>query len=222
VSTTFANLVEPAAALSDGWDRLWAQAWRIWVDGGWAMIPIAIDAAVLFGLGVSVWLRLRAKGNRAVPEKIWRLWIEHPAHREGPIGDLLHVVTDAKTLEQSAALFAGVRAAEIAPFERDLKLMKVCIAIGPLLGLLGTVTGMLATFTALSTGSGGDQTMAAIARGISEALITTETGLVVALPGLFFHYQLAREKERYAAFLAHLETVCTQMLYRRLRREHAA
>jgi biopolymer transport protein ExbB len=186
------------------------------------MVAIALVALLLFGLGTSVWLRLRAKGHRAVPEKIWRLWIEHPSHREGPIGTLMDAVTGATTIEQSAAAFGGVRAAEIAPFERDLKLMRVCIAVGPLLGLLGRVTGMLATFGALATGAGGEQTMAAVARGISEALITTETGLVVALPGLFLHYQLLRGKERYAAFLAHLETVCTQALYRRLRRGHAA
>jgi hypothetical protein len=78
---------------------------------------------------------------------------------------------------------------------------------------------MLATFGALATGSGGDQTMAQIAAGISEALITTETGLVIALPGLFFHYQLTRKYERYKAFLAHLETVATQSLHRRLARE---
>lgn len=214
-------VLDPAGAASR-WQALWQQAWEIWLAGGWAMVAIALDALVLFGLGTSVWLRLRAKGHRAVPEKLWRLWIEHPSHREGPIGRLLDVVTGAVTIPESAAAFAGLRTAEIAPFARDLKLMKVCIAIGPLLGLLGTVTGMLATFAALATGSGGEQTMAAVASGISAALITTETGLVVALPGLFFHYQLTRQKERYAAFLAHLETVCTQNLYRRLRCERAA
>jgi len=97
-------------------------------------------------------------------------------------------------------------------------MMKICVSAAPLLGLLGTVTGMLTTFGALSTGAGGDKTMSMVAGGISEALITTETGLVVALPGLFFQYQLGRTYERYKAFLAHLETVCTQSLYRRLRR----
>jgi biopolymer transport protein ExbB len=59
--------------------------------------------------------------------------------------------------------------------------------------------------------------MALIASGISEALITTETGLVIALPGLFFQYQLARRHQGYRAFLAHLETVCSQALRRRPR-----
>ena len=201
---------------------VWLQAWGIWVAGGWAMIPIALDAAVMFGVGASVWLRLRARGFRSVPEKVWRLWLDHPDHREGPIGELIDAATDAETIEGSAAVFASLRTSEIAPFARDLKVMKVCIATGPLLGLLGTVTGMLGTFDALATGSGGDKTMAAVAKGISEALITTETGLVVALPGMFFQYQLARQKDRYAAFLAHLETVCTQHLYRRLKRQQVA
>ena len=83
-----------------------------------------------------------------------------------------------------------------------------------LVGLLGTVMGMLTTFDALATGSGGDKTMGMIAGGISEALITTETGLVVALPGLFFQYWLMRQFERYRAFLAHLESVLTQHGYR--------
>jgi len=201
---------------------LLAKAWSIQLAGGWAMAPIAVVAMVMFGLAASIRLRLFATRFTAVPEQVWRLWIEHKDHREGRLGELLGVVADAPSLATSAAAFAGVRGAELAPFERDLKLMKVCIAVGPLLGLLGTVTGMLATFQALASGAGGDQTMAAVARGISEALITTETGLVVALPGLFVHYQLARRKERYAAFLAHLETVCAQHLYRRLQRERAA
>ena len=77
--------------------------------------------------------------------------------------------------------------------------MKVTVSTAPLLGLLGTVTGMLATFDALAAGSGGDKTMDLVAGGISEALITTETGLVIALPGLFFQFILARKRERYDA-----------------------
>ena len=93
--------------------------------------------------------------------------------------------------------------------------MKVCVSAAPLVGLLGTVMGMLETFSALSSGGGGDQTMVKIAAGISEALITTETGLVIALPGLFFQYLLVRGFEGYKAFLVRFETVFTQSFYRR-------
>jgi biopolymer transport protein ExbB len=198
--------------------ELWGRAAGLWLAGGWCMPPIALTAFALFALGFHVQLRLRAKGFLAVPESKWRRWLDAPEERRGPIGRLLARVSGARTLAQMGQDFAEVRAAEVAPFARDLRVMKVCIGAAPLLGLLGTVTGMLATFEALSSGSGGEETMALVAKGISEALITTETGLVVALPGLFFLYQLTRKFERYQAFLAHVETVCTQNLYRRLQR----
>ncbi len=201
---------------------LWQQAVSIWVSGGSSMIALAIDGLFMFALGIHIYLKLKEKGYQSVPEKVWRHWVNHPDERRGTIGGLLDQVDGAHDLEQMAAFFQELQVVEISPFERDLKVMKVCVAAAPLLGLFGTVTGMLATFGALATGSGGEKTMAMIASGIFEALITTETGLVLALPGIFFQYQLSRENERYKAFLAHLETVCTQKLYRHLCKEKGA
>jgi biopolymer transport protein ExbB len=123
----------------------------------------------------------------------------------------------ARGIADSALVFEGVRTTELPGFERDLKVMKICVGTAPLLGLFGTVTGMLATFNALAQGSGGEKTMGMIAKGISEALITTETGLVVALPGLFFHYYLSRGYERYKTFLARVEAACGQAHWKRVR-----
>ena len=211
-----------AAATEGGFAELFANAASIWMRGGWAMWAIGANALILFGIGAHAFLRLSGKRYRAVSEKTWRLWIEHAKHREGKIGRLLDLVTAANTIEEQHGLFRGVRGAELAPVNRDLKVMRVCIAAAPLLGLLGTVTGMLETFGALATGSGGDKTMAAISKGISEALITTETGLVVALPGLFFQYLLSRMRDNYDAFLQRLENVCLQDLVRRQRGRRVA
>jgi biopolymer transport protein ExbB len=201
---------------------LWFHAREIWLAGGWGMVAIALDALVLFTLGFHVWLRLREKGFLSVPQKTWRHWLAVPAERKGPIGEMLDFVTGARSLDALATSFKGLRKSEVAPFERDLRLIRICVGVAPLLGLFGTVAGMLYTFDALAQGSGGEKTMGLVAKGISEALITTETGLVVALPGLFFQYQLTRKFERYKAFLAHLETVCAQKLYRDLRAREAA
>lgn len=186
------------------------------------MVALTLNALILFGLGMHIHLALNEKGFQSVPEKTWRHWINHPEERKGPIGDLLDFVTGGTSLKQTAIFFDELRSTEIVPFSRDLRVMKICVSSAPLLGLLGTVTGMLATFGALASGSGGDKTMGMIADGISEALITTETGLIIALPGLFFQYQLTRGHERYKSFLAHLETVCTQDQYKRLKKEGAA
>ncbi len=68
------------------------------------------------------------------------------------------------------------------PYERQLRLLRALIAAAPLLGLLGTVKGMIATFITL--GRHGTTSMELLSVGISAALITTQVGLVVALPGL--------------------------------------
>ncbi|WP_022667521.1 MotA/TolQ/ExbB proton channel family protein [Desulfospira joergensenii] len=71
-----------------------------------------------------------------------------------------------------------------------LALISVLAAMAPLLGLLGTVTGMITTFDVLATfGTGNAKAMAG---GISEALITTQTGLIVAIPGLYMKGFLER------------------------------
>ena len=68
--------------------------------------------------------------------------------------------------------------------------------------------------------------MGFIASGISEALLTTETGLLVALPGIIFQYKLAREHQQYKAFLAQLKPFVHSAFIKRcvvvvrLRKEH--
>jgi biopolymer transport protein ExbB len=198
---------------------LWKQAVAIWLSGGWAMPALAVNALVMFTLGMHVYFRLCERGYRSVSERTCRYWIDQPTERRGPVGELLDFVTGSSSLKQNAVFFDELRTTEIAPFERDLRVMKVCVSAAPLLGLLGTVTGMLATFGALASGSGGEKTMGLVAEGISEALVTTETGLIIALPGLFFQYQLSRRLDRYKAFLAQLETMCTQKLYKTLHKQ---
>ncbi len=212
------NLLELLEKLQGQVLVLWHQALEIWDSGGWAMIAIAVIAMVMFSMGMHVYLGLRKKHFSDVPENVWRRWIDRPQERRGPIGELLDFVEGGESTRDKAVAFEQLRTTEAQPIERDLRVMKICVSAAPLVGLLGTVTGMLATFGALSGGSGGDKTMNLVAKGISEALITTETGLVIALPGLFFQYHLADRFARYKAFLAHMETVCNQSLFRRLSR----
>ena len=74
---------------------------------------------------------------------------------------------------------------EIPPLERSHSFIKLLAATSPLLGLLGTVTGMILTFQAISLYGSGDPKL--MASGISQALVTTVLGLVVAIPLLFGH-----------------------------------
>ncbi len=214
VPVTLENLPETLASV-------WEQATEIWASGGWAMIAIAVIGVVMFGMGVHVLLSLRKTGFRSVSEATWRDWIDNPDQRRGPVGRMLDFVADDESLDTTERHFDQLRKTRTLPFERDLRVMKTFVSAAPLVGLLGTVTGMLSTFGALASGSGGEKTMGMIAEGISEALITTETGLVIALPGLFLQYYLTRNFDRYKAFLEQLESVCMQVAYRRQRERRA-
>jgi biopolymer transport protein ExbB len=198
-------------------NRLLEQALETWSAGGWAMGPLAVNSLILFVIGFNLWLTFSARSFERLPEAAWRRWIAAPRERRGRLGRLLDFVMGAPDLKEMGVRFNELRTTEIAPFARDLRFMKICVGTAPLLGLLGTVTGMLTTFHALASGSGGQKTMDLVAGGISEALITTETGLVIALPGLFFQFHLAKQRDRHEAFLAHLETACAQHLYRQAR-----
>ncbi|MFA6810861.1 MAG: MotA/TolQ/ExbB proton channel family protein, partial [Desulfoplanes sp.] len=82
---------------------------------------------------------------------------------------------------------------EIPPMERFLATLNVLAAIAPLLGLLGTVTGMISTFQVITLYGTGDPRM--MSGGISEALITTQLGLSVAIPIMIVHHFLQRRVE---------------------------
>jgi len=91
--------------------------------------------------------------------------------------------------------------------ERYLNVIAVTASVAPLLGLLGTVTGIIKTFDLMRVFGAGDPKP--LISGISEALITTELGLVLAIPALVIHAFLAR---KVAAVMAHIEKLSVALL----------
>ncbi|MDI6786734.1 MAG: MotA/TolQ/ExbB proton channel family protein [bacterium] len=82
---------------------------------------------------------------------------------------------------------------ELPNLDKYIPIINVLAAAAPLLGLLGTVNGMITTFDVISIwGTGSPKSLAG---GISEALITTQVGLIVAVPGLFAAFQLQKKAE---------------------------
>ena len=109
------------------------------------------------------------------------------ANTNNPLGRVL-VVADENPNMDTESLELKLNEAvlkEIPNLENSLTLIKIIAAVAPLLGLLGTVTGMIITFQAITIfGAGDPKTMAS---GISSALITTVLGLIVAIPTLLAH-----------------------------------
>lgn len=91
--------------------------------------------------------------------------------------------------------------------EKWLPLIAVTAATAPLLGLLGTVTGMIKTFNLITVFGTGDAR--ALSGGISEALVTTEFGLIVAIPALVVHALLQRRAQ---GILSHLENTAVAFI----------
>ncbi|WP_031434311.1 MotA/TolQ/ExbB proton channel family protein [Methylomarinum vadi] len=93
---------------------------------------------------------------------------------------------DTETLE---LLLDEAITREVPALEKGVSMIKLLAAVAPLLGLLGTVTGMIATFQSISLFGTGDPKL--MASGISQALVTTMLGLCVAIPLLFLHSLVA-------------------------------
>lgn len=206
-------LRETASSITGDKESVVGAAFEFAAKGGWAMSVLGVISLFIFVVGFGVLFRLRAKGGRGMREEIWRSWIVDAGEREGAVGEMFDSVSDVighgggATVEDA---FEDIRIRELRPFDRDLRLMNTAVGASPLVGLLGTVTGMLSTFAGLAGGSGGEKTIDMVAAGISEALYTTETGLLVALPGMFFHYYLSRRFARLQSFVDHVEVVWSQ------------
>lgn len=109
----------------------------------------------------------------------------------GPVASVLSTAIALRELPGDE-LKEGVNEAilkEVPRLERFLSALSTMVGIAPLLGLLGTITGLMKLFNVISEGEIGNS--AALSSGIAEALITTATGLIIAIPFLAIHNWLA-------------------------------
>ncbi len=147
----------------------------------------------MLGLSILLWI--------LILERYWFICVTHRKSLDGVVSEWL------KRKERKSWTAKRIREALISEnastLQQSLFLIKTLTAVLPLLGLLGTVTGMIQTFDVMTRfGTGNVRGMAG---GISEALITTMAGLVTAISGLFFSADLRRraasETEKMAELL---------------------
>jgi biopolymer transport protein ExbB len=185
---------------------------EIWVAGGWVMIPLAVLSVMIYTLAARMILYFNRRGYGKVAANQWQSWVENPRLGEGELGEIIrYTQDDVRTPDDIHCRFAEVIGAKIPSIDRRLSTLNTLIAAAPLLGLLGTVFGMLVTFKALAVGGGKVTDM--MAAGISQALFPPEVGLCVALPGLMLVQFIKRKRHEYEAFLAQLES-CTIQYYK--------
>jgi len=169
--------------------------------GGWLMLPIIACSVVATTIVAERLWTLRR--GRVLPKNlVAQIWKMHRkgnltnAHintlRQGsPLGRILAagLVNRFHSREVMKEAIEEVGRQVVFELERYLNTLGTIASIAPLLGLLGTVVGMIKVFSAIVTAGVGNPTV--LAGGISEALITTAAGLSVAIPTLMFHRYFA-------------------------------
>jgi len=162
--------------------------------GGWLMAPIILCAVLALGIILERFWTLQQ--NKVIPDdltaRVWA-WVKNgqldhekiqSLHQGSPLGQILAVGLlnrdrDRTVMKES---IEDTGRHVVHELERYLDTLGTVAAISPLLGLLGTVIGMVKVFTAITTHGVGNP--AVLAGGIAEALITTAAGLTVAIPAL--------------------------------------
>lgn len=173
--------------------------------GGALMVPLAIlGIFIYFTLFEIVVYFSNNDYYNSNPDE-WEHWIDAPEEAQGAVGDILkYAQHKIETTGDVRDRMDEVRNVHFSRIDGRVKFAAILVGTAPLTGLLGTVTGMLSTFSGLAVSSGGS-TVDMVAGGISEALITTQTGLVLAIPGYIMLNIVKRKRDQMDAFCTQVE-----------------
>lgn len=192
------------------------------LQGGVLMIPLAVCSLVVFALAVERSVALRR--GRIIPRPFVRRFTEcvqdgQLSYDEAleicdefdcPVAEVFHATVKRwgrPTVEvEQAVMDAGERVAD--GLRRYLRLFHAVSNVAPLLGLLGTVLGMIEAFESLSS-AGSNSAADMLASGISQALITTAAGLSVAIPAYLAYIYFSARADRY---LVEIDSLCQRVV----------
>ena len=188
------------------------------MDGGWMMLPLLICSIAMVAVIIDRSRAFRAAG-KLDPKKLREQVVgqvvagdiagamESCRQSEGPVAAVLLVGLEKfvklyQKEKTEADIEAGVTKAmeDFAPkamagLEQRLGSMVLVASISPLIGMCGTVTGMINSFSVMAEAAGLDP--GAVAGGISEALITTAAGLIIAIPGVVAYNMFQKKVEEW-------------------------
>ena len=179
--------------------------------GGWLMLPILVCSVIAAAISVERCWTLRAEqvAPANLLAQVWA-WIknnelDNQRFRElrdgSPLGQILAagIASHRRGREAMKESIEEVAGHVVHELERYLNALGTIAAVTPLLGLLGTVIGMIKVFAAIRLEGTGNT--AVLAGGISEALITTAAGLTVAIPSLFFYRFFMRKVDKLVVYM---------------------
>ena len=201
-------------------------------EGGWVMLPIIIcSVAAVSIIAERIWaLRRQRICPRQLVEQIWQ-WAQRghldvarvTALRAGsPLGQVLAAglmnIQHSREIMKESIEEAGRHV--VLELERYLNTLGTIAAVTPLLGLYGTVLGMIKIFSSISNSGVGNP--AVLAGGISEALFTTVAGLTVAIPSLMAHRYFQRRVDELVSTMEQEALKMVEILHGERERETGA
>ncbi|MBJ9984983.1 MotA/TolQ/ExbB proton channel family protein [Acinetobacter sp. S40] len=196
--------------------------WELVKAGGWLMLPLILCSIFTVAISIERFVRLKrslvlpnalmSSSSHSVDQVIDQLEQNEPLQKS-PLGRILKAGMDNQALgEQFAKAQMEVTASqEIGYLERNINFLGTMSAVAPLLGLLGTVIGIIESFLVIDIGSSSSPTL--MIPGISKALITTAIGMLIAIPALIAYRYFQRLVHEYIAELEQQATLFHAALF---------
>lgn len=196
--------------------------WELVKAGGWLMLPLVLCS--IFTVAISIERFIRLKRSLVLPKSLMM-------QKGRNVDDVLDEMEQDQTVCQTAlgyifkdgidaytqgeafarAQMEATASREIGYLEKNINFLGTLSAVAPLLGLLGTVIGIIESFLVIDLGSNANPTM--MIPGISKALITTAAGMVIAIPALFAYRYYQRLVQEYVAELEQQSTLFHAALF---------
>ena len=187
------------------------EVWGLWLQGGSLMIMLLVIALIIYYATLETFLFLKLKTKfKDVSKATLDQWLNNPEEADTEAKKMLRYVGEGKeTLGEARRRFDEIRPCFLPLIDGRITFLSLLVSTAPLAGLLGTVMGMLTTFKGLSTSSGG-KTIDLVAGGKSEALITTQTGLIIAIPAYILINRITSERDQLEVFFTTFESLTIQ------------
>lgn len=190
--------------------------WELVKAGGWLMLPLVLCS--IFMVAISLERFIRLKKSLILPKAL----LMCPGQNANQVMQKLNVdkslqgstlgrvfaagaASQQQTEQYARAQMEVVASQEIGYLERNINFLGTLSAVAPLLGLLGTVIGIIESFLMIDVGTTSDPVL--MMPGISKALITTAAGMLIAIPALFAHRYFQRLVQEYVAELEQQATL---------------
>ena len=196
--------------------------WALVKAGGWLMVPLVLCS--IFTVAISIERFLRLKRSLVLPkpllmqkgrqiDDVLDAMEQDQAVRQTSLGYIFKDGIDAYSQGEAyaRAQMEATASREIGYLEKNINFLGTLSAVAPLLGLLGTVIGIIESFLVIDLGSTANPTM--MIPGISKALITTAAGMVIAIPALFAYRYFQRLVQEYVAELEQQSTLFHASLF---------